>query len=267
MLELDSYYFMDGDPGLPGYVFLEDGVIIDTDGDEWLYEIDGENVRVGRNSDPAFNINMRLIDEYTILELEHGIIYIREGGEGFGADRQWGAAIDLIFYEIPYYPGGLAGETSFFFFSGGKVAISAPDIYDEGEYRIENDEILINCINDEDSPDIVLVILNMSELTGPENAGIVYAPEGAYDRGLAIGEYYYMDGDIKDGKLRFINDSEFEFGDQSGESEKGSYTFDGSIVTIELGGEPIPLRLVNSFVLGLDWNLGSDWDLVFIRYP
>jgi len=261
ILALESCYFMDGDPGLSGYVFMEDGAVIDTDEVEWSYEIDGENIRVGKKSDPAIKINMRLIDEYTILELEHGIIYIREGGEGFGTGWQWDAHINRLFFEIPYYRDGLAGETSFCFFNDGAVIINAPETYVESEYCIENEEILIGHTGDEDSPGIVLVILNMSELADPENAGIVYAPEGAYEQGLVIGANYYMDGDLKDGKLRFIDESGFEFGDQSGEIEKGLYTFDGSIVTIELGGESVSLSFVNSFILG------SDWGLVFIRYP
>jgi len=159
------------------------------------------------------------------------------------------------------YPGGIALDTSFSFFASGAAIINTPGGMDEGDYFIEEERIFISYLSGEDSLEIILVIRNIAELADAGNSGNTYALEGAFDEGLAIGEYYYMDGDLDGGRLRFNNSSEFEFGDQLGDSERGSYTYDNGIVVIELGGEATWLFRINSYILE------SDWDLAFIRDP
>jgi hypothetical protein len=74
-------YYYNGDPNDFGYTFYADGTILDSDDDEGRFEFDGSIYRVYYGDD--LNGEFRLIDTYTIKEIDYGTVYICEGGDGY----------------------------------------------------------------------------------------------------------------------------------------------------------------------------------------
>ena len=256
MLELDKYYYMDGDPDSVGYVFLSDGAIFDSEGIQGRFELDGENITVFLDGNLV--ATLKLIDEYTFLETESGIVYIREGGGGFGVSDKTGTGFSQILYGEYYYKNGDEDEPGFYFYRDFSVDVGTPSDWEEGVYSIDNDIITIEL----DGKHIAdLVIINMAELLDSDNITDIYALEGALTREIVIDDYYYLDGDENAANLWFFIDGFVELEDPSGETGTGSYSVDGATLFLELGGETDELHIVNSYILE------SDWGFSFIRLP
>jgi len=256
MLELDKYYYMDGDPDSVGYVFLKDGSVYDNEGEEGRFELDGEIITVFLDDEQV--ASLKLIDEYTFLDTESGIVYIREGGGGFGVSDKTGTGYSQILFGEYYYLSGDENEPGFYFYRDFSVDVGTPSDWEEGVYSVDNDVITI----DLDGKRIaVLVIINMAELLDTNSITDIYALEGALTRELVIDDYYYLDGDANAANLWFFSDGYVELEDPSGDTGMGSYTVDGGTLFLELGGETDALYIVNSYILE------SDWGFSFIRLP
>jgi len=256
LLEPDKYYYMQGDPDSTGYVFLEDGFVFDNYGEEGQFELDGEVIVI--RFDSGLIVNMRLIDEFTLLDTGSGTVYIREGGIGFGTSGPAASGYSQILFEAFYFLSGDEHELSFCFHDDGAVNIGTPAEWDEGTYTVNNDEITIVS---EGRPIIILTVINLAELADLNNPPDVYAFKAAFAAELVAGDYYYIDGDIDSASLCFSADGQVKIEDPYGDSEIGLFTVDGEMVTIELGGETDVLYIVNSYILE------SVWGLLFIRFP
>jgi len=255
LLEYDKYYFMYGDPDSFGIVFLESGVAFDTDGDEFMFEVEGSEIVV--LGDGETDSRIRIIDSFTLEMLSYGIILIREGGEGFGIISSGFDAPPLFFFNEHYYLNGDDSGISLYFLDDGDVEIDGSPEFAIGRYMIDEDVVtlivdgyvfsalrVVNCIVLEDVETLEMFTL-----------------AGALDRTLALDAFYYMEGDKNDLSLYFWDDGEVDFDIQGMEIAIGTYTLDGYVITLELDDEETELIIVNSYILE------SDDGFVFIRIP
>ena len=109
-------YHYNGDPYDFGYTFYEDGTILDSDGDEGHFEFDGSIYRVYYGE--SLNGEFRLVDIYTIKEIDYATVYICDGGAGYqggsggtsgGAGHQGGSGP-----EVPWSSLGLSSGRKYY---------------------------------------------------------------------------------------------------------------------------------------------------------
>jgi len=263
-------------------MFNEDGTVVNTEGFEGRYEVDGLEIVVF--VDGERDSGLRLIDEFTMEDPETGALFIREGGEGYGGLSGLPAG-PRVFFTGEYYflDGEPHSETSFLFQDDGIAIIYTPDGIESGTYTLAGNELSISVGGEVRT---VLLILDPATLESPLS-GEVFGLAGLFDLELVLNERYYQFGDADDVCLYF-REGEWEDGDdedgddEDGDDEEGkadsrgevvfeflgeeiavgSYAVYGHLLVIELDDESTEMMILNYYVLGV-----ARQDVLFIRLP
>jgi len=256
LLELGEYYFLNGDPESASCVFLENGIIRDNLGEEGEYEIVDDMINV--YFEGQLVLQFWIIDEYTLIDVEDGSDFIREGGAGYGGYGYLSDELPPVFFMEYYYLNADADELGFFFWEDGEVDINAPDMSMTAVYTHVG--LYISIIVDDE--EIVFKILNYAELEDL-STGEIYAIKGTYEKELVVNEYYYFFVfGHQSGSIWFWDDGAVDIEDENGEIIRAQYTVaDDDAVLVEYEGLEVVFRVINGYVLELE-------DLVqFVRIP
>jgi hypothetical protein len=78
----------------------------------------------------------------------------------------------------------------------------------------------------------------------------VFALHGAFDEGLVPRQHYYLDGNEESGSLYFHNViDEVDMQSRFGEVTRGTFTVEGSVITVAHSGVHQIFYLINSYLL------------------
>jgi len=285
-LELETYYFLFGDPQNTAVLFSADGLYVSAGGAEAEFELEGNSITLSVGGEPV--AWLRIIDEYTIEEPATGMQYIREGGPGYGGLTGIPAGLKEFFTGQDYFLGGDAEEKKISFHDSDIVILLAADSRTYGRYAKTDSEITIT-VGDEVIK--VLAILDPVTLKDTQT-GEIYGLEGFHETELKRDVYYYQFGDMLEVYLCFRDweDAEIEPGQVSGGGDvdreddgdeaileltgeavlglagvdilSGTFTVRGQTLTVDIEGEVTELVIENSYILRV-----ADQDVSFIRMP
>jgi len=256
LLQLNEIYYMNGDKEQMGIAFTEDWAAFNSNGDEARYEVKGSIVSLYFNDE--WDSDLRVIDAYILEEMETGIRFIRESGDGFGGVTGVPDGSREIFYETYYYLDGEAGYPSLYFYDFGEVVMSISDKPELGKYTIFNGWIMITVGGEER---LVMQIRNAAELVDDDNSE-VFALEGAIGAELMLNERYYQFGEPEDIAIIFLEEGELIFEFMEDIITTGTYTVEGDRIAVDLDGEEAEMIIVNNYVITL-----VSQGLQFIRIP
>jgi len=257
-LEFGEYYYLFGNPANMGIMFLEEGVAINSDGEEMLYEIIDSLISVA--ADGERESELRIIDEYTLGEQATGMVYIREGGEGFGSMPDLPAGPRVFFTGERYYLDGDTDEVSFLFRYDGEAACFGLEEPEYGVYSIDGNKITITV-----DGEVRMVLKILDPVTLEDTlTGDKYGLADSFDRELILHEDYFQFGDEAELSLWFRDDHEVDFRSMGLDIATGVYTVDDDefLITIEVDGEEMELSILSNYLLCF---IGQDID--FIRIP
>ena len=227
-LELETYYFLFGDPQNTGIMFSGDGLYASTGGTEAQYELEGNSISLYVDGEPVSWLEV--VDEYTIEEPATGMRYIREGGPGYGGLAGLPAGPLEFFTGQDYFLDGDAEEKKISFHDSDIVILLDADSRIYGRYAKADSEITITA---GDEVIQVLTILDPVRLKDSKT-GEVYGLEGFLDTELTRDVYFYQFGDMQELYLSFRDWEETEI-----EPEDGNGSGDGDEAIIELTGEAV----------------------------
>ena len=265
LLETAERYYVNGDEDAPYCIFFSDDTVQDEYGAEGMFEARGSYIYIYFNGSHVGTLT--IIDAYTLEDEESGVRWIREGGDGFGADAESmesgesappyvSIGLPPIIFGKNYYLEGDTDDVSLYFWEDGDVDIEggAENIY--AEYIYTGEEIIITRGG---QVILVLVVVNPAELEDV-NSWDCYYFEGAHDYELETYERYYLNGDEDDVQLWFWSDGTVDVTNPDGDAANADYYVDGYSVYIDIGYE-VELEIVNSYVLR------DDEGNVFVRLP
>ena len=262
MLVLEEDYCMDGDPGSYRVMFFDDGTVRDQDGIEGEFEIDGNMIRIYLNAGLAAELLLK--DDYTLEDADTGVLYIREGGAGYGGYDDNPADYDyssdepsFIVFRQYYYLDGDSGNTSLYFYDDGDVDIeySGESLY--GEYTIDGDEVTVTI----DGQELAVFYINDPVTLEDSDNGAVYTFEDGLNYNLEYYEYYYLSGDEDELSLWFRDDGTVDVDSPSGDTQTFDYELYGDMIYIDYNGEEVELEVITTFLL-------KDGDgYMYIRMP
>ena len=256
-LALNTIYYFNGDSSMPSVEFYEDGTFmaLDFHGE---YIVSGDVIEI--MVDGEMLDEMTIIDEYTLESHSDGSRLIRPGGEGFHAvvDPFDNVGIRILYLEEFYFLSGDVQELNLYFRGDGTVDLSSSDGDKTGDYLIFNYVSLVIFLDGDIF--LTLTITNAAELLD-EETDVWYRLEGAENRELVAGDYYFLDGDPRKEGVRFDDHGGFVLDTPLGDSWPGTYTIIDGAIHADLDGEILVLNIINNFVLASD-----DWT-IFMRMP
>lgn len=260
LLQFEEIYYMNGDRAQMGIAFFADGTSMNSSGAEARYETDGAKVSIFYEDE--WDSDLWVIDEFTLEEVETGIRFIRENGDGFGGVTDIPSGSRDIFFETYYYIDGyIEGEedvSSLYFYDFGEVVITGGGAPELGEYTIFNGWIMITVRSEER---MVLRIMSAAELVDDDTSE-VYALVGALEGELVLDERYYQFGEAGEISMVFQEEGEFVFAHMEDVIGTGTYTVEGDRITVVYDGEETEIAIVNNYVLYL-----VNQEVQFIRIP
>lgn len=256
LLELGEYYFMYGDPSQLGLLFTEEGLVINTEGFEGSFESDGSTVSIF--VDGESDSSLKILDEYTLEDVETGALFIREGGEGYGGLEGLPSGPRLFLTGVYYFIDGDQEGDSIFFQDDGTVIVYTAEDVEHGEYTLDGNELEITV---DGEPGMVLTILDPAALEAAVT-GEIYGLVGLYDLELVLDARYYQFGDADDMCFMFHDEEEVIIELMGEEVSVGTYTVEEQLLVLDFDGEKTELIILNNYVLGV-----AGQDVMFVRLP
>lgn len=248
LLEYEEFYYVYGDPHMDGCMFYSDGTVLDTYGEPATYEVNGSTIAIFYNGEQV--LTLQIVDEYTLTDIESELLFIREGGEGYGSinDEDNTYSVPVVFFNEYYYLDSETDQFSIYFWDDGDVDLGDPDEFERGTYTIE-DGIIAIYLNGQQLGS--LEVVNHAVITDVET-GAVYALEGTFDNKLETGEFYYFVffGEAV-GAIVFWDDWTVGILESMEDDElsDGTYSISGDTITVEQEGEEMVFSIINSYVL------------------
>lgn len=247
LLELEEFYYLDGDPESDGCIFFADGAVSDTDGEFAEYKVVGDTVEVYLDSNLI--ISFLVVDGFTLQDINSGAQYIREGGEGYGFSSEGDPlSMPAVFYGEHYYLDGQEDGLSLYFWDDGSVEIGDAGSQALGTFEIEEDQIVVYV---DGQPIGALNIMNYAELVDVYT-GETYSLADTYIYSIVTDEPYFLIalGEMA-GAFIFRDDGTAHILENldTDEALEGAYTISDDTVSVEYEGEAMVLTIVNSYVL------------------
>lgn len=248
-LVLDDYYFIFGDSDATGFMFMDNGVVMVSDGKLLQYVLDGSFVTL--LSDGVVDSTLRIVDDYTLEEGNYGITFSR-----INENAEPEVEFQSILNGKNYYLDGNINERSYVFNDDGSLIIETPVGRKNGTYIVEDDVITIVS----GGQTVVLRVMDATTVKD-ESTGDTYTFEGALDRQLDFTGYYCQSGDPDALRLYFRRNGKVEFEFQGEQKAVGTYTIDGFIVILQLEGD------TDEFLIHNSYYLQNGDGVTFIRIP